>query len=263
MSRIKTVGVPSLAKYITFQIDGVAGSGKTTWLGTIGKGNKLLLLDLEGGAETFSSPGYEDIPDATEVSNISVVDLSSGITKAEQLVYEVEGVFDELITGKNADGYTLVAVDSLTEFQKRFLSLHQAADPRQSYGALSDAMYSIVQKARKAPVHVAFTSRPKLYRDEVLNRDVIRPDVAPSVWAVFSGLLSAVGYYSVRAQGASVKRTLDFSLNPSIQAKNRYGLGVLENVSAKGFFEAAQRGAGANPNAAPTAANIRRAPVRG
>lgn len=225
---IATVGKPktskpaSLPEHVRIEIDGVAGTGKTHLLGTVGKGNKILILDLEGGTVTYSNPVFRDDPNATELENIEVVRFDD-VVSATDLVFRLESTFDYLIRSKNADGYTLVGVDSMTEFQAKFMALHDAGDPRQSYKAMAEALHGIMLKVNVTPCHVVFTSRPKIVEDKITAREVIRSDLAPSSWNLMSGLLDAVGFYSVETQGVKSKWILDFSRGTRFQAKNRYG----------------------------------------
>lgn len=239
---IPTAGKPAFTKppaapnRAVMEIDGLAGSGKTHLLGTVGKGGKILLIDTEDGAVSYSSDAYLNDPAATEPSNIDVLSLT-GVSSAQELVFKATQAIDYVVRSKNVDGYALVALDSLTEFQKKFLSMYEAKDPRQAYGALSDGLYGIVWKARSLPCSIVFTSRPKVAEDAVLNTTVVRSDVAPSVWSVFSGLLDAIGYYSVRVQGMKTERVLDFSLNNRFQSKTRYGLGKMVNPTMQEILE--------------------------
>ncbi len=236
---IETSKPKDLPEFNTYLIDGAAGSGKTSLLGSVGKGNKVLIIDTEGGTISFNSPAYEEVKDATELENIDVISLghSDGRNLA-QMVHVIESVFDHIIRTKNSDGYTLVAVDSLTEFQKLFISRHGASDIRQSYGAWADTLYSIVHKAIAAPVDVVFVSRPKLSQDEVSGKDVARSSVSPAAWSIVSGLFDATGLLSVktRMSGASV-RTLNFTHNQLYQAKQRMGLAEHENPSMREILD--------------------------
>lgn len=243
--RPKTTKPPAMPEYLKLLAVGAAGAGKTHLFATVGKGAKVLSLDVESGSATYSSPPFLQDPAAADPGDIDIVAFPTegpeAVKTAAELTFTVESAFDYLIRTKNADDYKVVIVDSLTEFQKRFLSLHQAPDPRQSYGALSDALYNIVLKARACPVNVVFTTRPKAAVDEVTGREIVRSDVAPSVWANISGLLDAVGYYHVRTQGAKTSRVLDFSHDARFQAKNRYGLTELVNPTMAELLEVIQK----------------------
>jgi len=214
-------------------------------MGTVGKGKKVIVLDVEGGSVTYSSPTYLADPNATEPENIDVLSFPTegpdAPATARDLAHRVESVFDYLIRSNNADGYELVVIDSLTEFQKRFIYMYDAADLRQAYGALSDAVYSIVLKARQAPVHTVFITRPKAAIDEVTGKEIVRSDVAPSVWSVISGLMDAVGYYHAKSQGigaqARTVRVLDFTHDNRFQAKQRYGLGEMQEPTMAQLLE--------------------------
>lgn len=217
----------ALPKHVNMLLSGVAGSSKTSQLGLIGKGNKALIMDPEGGTVTFHSRWFQDQEEAANLDDLAIIGFED-IESAADLVFRVESTLDYIIKTKNSDGYTLVALDSLTEFQERFLSLHVAGDKRQSYGALRDALYSIVHKARKAPVHTVFTARLKATFDEVMNRDVVRPEVSPGVWSVVSGLFDQIGFLEVKSQGVRTVRTLDFSHKVRTQGKDRFGIGTID-----------------------------------
>lgn len=224
----KTSSPAALPKWGNFLISGVAGSSKTSLLGLIGTGNKALIMDPEGGTVSYHSAWFGQQPDAAKLDDLHVVSFDD-VTTAQDLVHRVVSTLDYIIKTKNSDGYTLVALDSLTEFQERFLSLHVAGDKRQSYGALRDSLYEIVHKARQAPVHTVFTARLKATFDEVQNRDVVRPEVSPGVWSVVSGLFDQIGFLEVKTQGVRTTRTLDFAHKTRTQGKDRFGIGAIDD----------------------------------
>ena len=230
-SGLKTVKPADLPKFVTYGLGGVAGAGKTHLLGTVGAG-KALIMDTEGGNVTYNSKSFKSDPDASD--NIDIITFDD-VDSAQALAHRVESTLDHLIRTKNSDGYTLVALDSLTEFQERFLSLHVAPDKRQSYGALRDALYSIVSKARKVPAHTVFTARLKVTQDEVLGREVVRFEVSPGVYSVVSGLFDNIGFLNVERRGlgnnAKNVRTLDFTHNVRYNGKDRYGLGTMTDAT--------------------------------
>lgn len=218
-----------LPKFPNIGLGGVAGAGKTHLLGTVGKKRKALIMDTEGGSVTYNSDTFK--ADAAAADHIDIIGFD-GIDSCTMLVNRVESTLDYLIQSKNSDGYSLVALDSLTEFQERFLSMHQANDKRQSYGALREALYSIVLKARQVPVLTVFTGRLRATHDEVLNREIVRLEVSPGVYSVISGLFDSLGFLDVRKQGVAptspLIRTLDFTHNTRTQGKDRYGFGNIE-----------------------------------
>jgi hypothetical protein len=205
-------------------IGGIAGVGKTFLLGTVGKGNKVLILDSEGGTITFNNPAFQEHPEAANLEDIHVVTLD-GIDTWQALQTEVLSVFDYLAQTKNGDGYALLAVDSLTELQSRFLRLHQASDPRQSYGAWSDFLQEVMFKAQSVPVPIIFTARVRSVDDEILGRTTLRMELAPSAWKEVVGMLDAVGLYDLKVTPAATKRVLSFDHTVRFPGKDRVGLG--------------------------------------
>jgi hypothetical protein len=226
-----------LPKFPNLGIGGIAGAGKTHLLGTGGKGIKTLVIDTEGGTVTYSGKSFKGDKFASDgIDIISFEDIDWSAPDAlTRFVGKIEGVFDYLIRTKNSDGYKIVALDSLTEFQERFLSLHKAADKRQSYGALRDTLYGIVHKARQTPAITVFTGRLKTAMDDVANREVVRFEVSPGVYSVISGLFDSLGFLDVKkktpAPNSPLVRTLDFTYNTRTQGKDRYGFGDMENPS--------------------------------
>jgi hypothetical protein len=222
----------SLPQFANIGLGGVAGAGKTHLVGTVGKGKKLLSLDTEGGTATYNSKAFLADPNATEDIDVIRFDDVSNVT---ELVHRAEQPFDYLIQNKNKDGYDLVVLDSLTEFQERFLMMHQANDPRQSYGALREAVGSIVRKAQLAPVHTVFTARLRQSMDEVLNREIVRFQVSPGVWSVISGLFDVIAFMDIKSvgMGKSAKnvRTLNMSHTTRTQGKDRWGIGEMQDPS--------------------------------
>jgi len=223
-----------LPKWGNFGLGAVAGWGKTHLLGTVGKGKRVLILDTEGGNSTYSSAAFKSDKDATD--KIDIIEFAD-VSTANDLVHRIESALDYLIKTNNSDGYTLVALDSLTEFQERFLSLHTAADKRQSYGAVRDALYSIVNKARRVPAHTVFTARLKATQDEVLNREIVRFEVSPGVYSVISGLFDVIAYGDMKRTGmgnnARITRLFDPTPTLRTPGKDRFGIGPMEDPSFK------------------------------
>lgn len=229
-NKLQTVRPPSLPSKVNMAIGGLAGVGKTHFLGTVGKGNKVLIIDTEGGSVTYSGSKFGEAKDATENDNIHIVSVGEE-DRSDQLVDEVEKVFDYLIRSGNSDGYTLVALDSLTELQEKFLSLDTATDKRQSYGRLNDSVYRLINKAKQVPIHTVFTARLKAVHDEIANREIIRFAISPAVWASTSGLFGSVGMLAIKMQGVQNVRELTFEHSNRFQGKDRYGIPTLINPS--------------------------------
>lgn len=223
-----TTPVSSRPKHPAIAIAGASGVGKTTMLGTVGQGNKVLIADTEGGSISFNSPWFQAHEDAAALDDIHVISFED-VTKWPELVEKTEGTLDYLIGTKNKDGYSLFAIDSLSELQELFLVLHNAPDPRQSYGAFKDLFHTLVVKAKQAPLPVVFTTRLRATHDEVLGRDIIRPEVSPSAWSV-AGLLDAVGFYELDVKPAKTSRRLTFEHSVRYPGKDRIGLGVAELI---------------------------------
>lgn len=224
----------SLPKFANIGLGGQAGAGKTHLLGTPGKDKRVLIMDTEGGTSTFSSGTFTAAADKTDkIDVISFADVST----ANELVHRVESTLDYLIKSKNSDGYELVALDSLTEFQERFLSLHNAPDKRQSYGALRDALYGIVTKARSVPAHTVFTARLKATQDDVQGTEIVRFEVSPGVYSVISGLFDVIAYMNIKrvgvGAGARLTRTFDPTYNTRTPGKDRFGIGELTDPTFK------------------------------
>lgn len=244
---LKTKRPDPLPKKNVYLLDGTAGSGKTTFCATVGSGNKILVLDFEGGTTSYSAPHYPSIPDATELENIDIIPFPQNgegtINEAAKLAFTVQGILDHLIKSQNAEGYTVVVLDSLTEFQRRFISTHGASDPRQSYGAWAEAIYSIVHKARACPMDVIFTSRPRVSKDEVSGQDIVRSDVSPAAWSLVSGLIDVAGLLTVKTSvSGKVTRTLDTTHDQRYQAKDRAGIGEMENPSLRQLLDKVSSG---------------------
>lgn len=238
MSQLKSLPVtkpPALPEFFNMGLGAIAGAGKTHLLGTPGKGKRILNIDLEGGTTTYSSATFKGAPDATD--NIDVISFND-VPDATSLIGRIEGILDYLIINKNKEKYDLVAIDSLTELQEKFLSLHKAPDKRQSYGAFRDSLYTIVHKARLAPVHTIFTARLKATQDDVLNREVVRFEVSPGAWGVISGLFDIIAMLDVKRVGmgnnAKLVRVLDAEHGLRFTGKDRIGVhGMTDPTMAK------------------------------
>jgi len=235
MKSLPVTKPPALPEFFNMGLGAIAGAGKTHLIGTPGKGKRILNLDFEGGTTTYSSKAFKTSPDVTD--NIDVINFDD-VTDATSLIARVEGILDYLIVTKNKDKYDVVAIDSLTELQEKFLSLHKAPDKRQSYGAFRDSIYSIVHKARLAPVHTIFTARLKATQDDVLNREVVRFEVSPGAWGVISGLFDIVAMLDVKRVGmgnnAKLVRVIDAEQGLRFPGKDRIGIhGMTEPTMAK------------------------------
>ena len=215
-----------LARYPNMVIAGAAGVGKSAFLAGVGKSAKVLIADPEQGSTTYQSAWFQAQETSPPLDNIHIIGFD-GVENVNDLVHQVEGTLDYLIRTKNSDGYALFALDSITEFQELFIKMHGASDPRQSYGALKEAIHGITVKARQAPIITIFTARLRSVEDPITQREMVRPEVSPGVWSVTSGLFDQIGLFDLKVQGVTSRRVLDFSPRPRFAGKDRFGLGEL------------------------------------
>jgi len=234
-----------------FLVDGESGAGKTTLVGTVGKGNKIITLDFEGGTVSYSSPSFRALDDATELDNIHVIPFPrfdipprdgeegvTAITDINTLQLRVMSVFDYLRKTNNSDGYTLLVIDSLSEMQQRFITLFPGNDPRQGYQQWKNFLSELVNKAKVTPVNTVLISRPVSATNEVTGEREVRSGVSPAAWQAVSGLIDANGYYQTKTNPAGkTTRTLNFTLAQKYSAKTRMALGVIENPSFKQILD--------------------------
>lgn len=246
-----------LPKFPNIVIAGTAGVGKSAFLGSIGPDAKAMIVDPEQGSTTYHSAWFQDQETSAKHENLHIIGVDEADTAAK-LVQLVEGALDYLIRTKNSDGYTLFALDSITEFQERFIRMHGASDPRQSYGALKEAMHGITIKARQAPIVTVFTARLRSVTDEVSQREMVRPEVSPGVWSVTSGLFDQIGLFEGRVSPAGkTTRVLDFNLKPRFPGKDRFGLGELPEPTFLALLDRLNGGTAAAPVPRPPAARPR------
>lgn len=242
---------PPLPSHNVFLVDGESGAGKTTLVGTVGKGNKIITLDFEGGTVSYSSPSFRALDDATELDNIHVIPFPrfdipprdgeegvTAITDINTLQLRVMSVFDYLRKTNNSDGYTLLVVDSLSEMQQRFITLFPGNDPRQGYQQWKNFLSELVNKAKVTPVNTVFISRPVSATNEVTGEREVRSGVSPAAWQAVSGLIDANGYYQTKTNPAGkTTRTLNFTLAQKYSAKTRMALGIIENPSFRQILD--------------------------
>jgi hypothetical protein len=236
----------AMPKFPNIVIAGTAGVGKSAFLGSIGPEAKAMIVDPEQGSTTYHSAWFQAQETSAKLENLHTIGVDQmevggklvPVDTAAKLVQVVEGALDYIIRTKNSDGYTLFALDSITEFQERFIRLHGATDPRQSYGALKEAMHGITIKARQAPIITVFTARLRAVTDEVSQREMVRPEVSPGVWSVTSGLFDQIGLFEGRVSPAgATKRVLDFNLKPRFPGKDRFGLGEIHEPTFLALLE--------------------------
>jgi len=223
---IKSHPPAALPKWPNILLGGESGVGKTHFLGTVGKGNKVLVFDSEGGEITYSSKAFQRDQHSAYLSDIHVVSLNN-FTDPAKLVHEIESNLDYLITSKNTDGFRAVAIDSITELESLFISLDPSKDKRQSYGAFQEALRRLVIKARHVPTYTFFTGRLKAVDDEITGESAVRFAVSPGAWKIIAGLFDATGFFDLKVQGQSTKRTLDFRFRRKMKGKDRLDLGEI------------------------------------
>ena len=216
----------ALSKHPNIFIGGMPGAGKTSFLGSVGKGNRVLIADPEGGTATFRSAWFQGRESSAALDDLHVMSFGEE-TKAQEVLFKVESALDYLIRTKNSDGYALFAVDSLTELQEQFMHLHPASDRRQAYGAFRDGLHTIIHKAKQAPLPTIFTARLKATYDEVQGREIIRPEISPGAWGIAAGLFDNIGLFDLKAQGVRTTRSLEFAFTTRFPGKDRLDLGAL------------------------------------
>lgn len=231
--KLQTVSPLKRPEFITIGLGGDAGVGKTHFLGT-GEGT-LLSLETEGGDETYSSPAFQRDPNSLPLENIHIIRVGEpgSYNNVNELVAQVTRPLDTLIRSKNEDGYSVIALDSLTELQAKFLKAHVSADPRQSYGAWKDAIHEIVTKIRQVPANRILTARLRVAQDEVNGGEMVQFAISPGAFEVVSGLFSAIGYMRTKKKGGRDIRYIEFNHTNRLKGKDRYDLGLVEEPTLK------------------------------
>lgn len=242
-------GMPKTAPFKTVQpqdfrphkligLGGVAGAGKTTMAGLAGKGKKVLVLDLEGGSTTYAGKFFKSHPDKSDVDIIPMFDTSHN--DPTKLTADIIGTFEYLAATNNKEGYDVVVVDSLTEFQERFVNNHKG-DGFATYRQLGEAFHRMMQTAQAVPAHVVFTSRLVLRTDDVLGTEVVRFSLAEKSWSVVSGMLDVIAYKSVQTKGfgkaAREVHILDARQTSRFHGKDRFGIGEMEDPTMKKILD--------------------------
>lgn len=216
--------------YAVFGIGGAAGAGKTTLTGLAGKDRKVLVFDIEGGSTSFNSKFFKDHPDASEIDVVSM--YGTEYNDPTKLTGELTNSLTYLANNKNTEGYDVVVIDSLIEFQERFIT-HHSADGFTRYRLLSEALHRILQTAQGIPAHVVFTSRLDTRQDEVVGQEVVRFSMPAKSWSVVSGLLDVIAFKTVQTKGFGKNATdvhvLDTRPSSRFQGKDRYGIGIIED----------------------------------
>lgn len=221
-----------------FGFGGQAGSGKTTLAALAGKGAKVLNIDLEGGSSTYTGKFFKEHPDASDVEIIPLFDNSHN--DPTKLTAGILGPLEYLAGTKNKEGYDVVVIDSLTEFQERFI-IHNNSDGFTKYRQLGDAFHRMMQTAQGVPAHVVFTSRLVLRNDEVLGHEVVRFSLADKSWSVVSGMLDVIAYKTVQHKGfgsaAREVHVLDARQSSRFSGKDRFGIGEMVDPTMKKILD--------------------------
>lgn len=224
--------------YKIFGIGGVAGAGKTTLAGLAGKGAKVLVFDTEGGSTAYNSKFFKEHPDASDVEIVSL--YGTEYNDPTMLQGHLINSLTYLADNKNKEGYDVVVIDSLTEFQERFIT-YNSADGFARYRLLSEAYHKMLQTAQGILAHVVFTSRLDTRMDEVLQQEVIRFSLPQKSWSVVSGLLDVIAFKTVQTKGfgksAKEVHVLDSRPSTRFQGKDRFGIGVMEDPTMKKLIE--------------------------
>ena len=233
---IEVVSPAELSSWTNIGVGGIAGAGKTHFLATVGKGRKVLILDLERGSSTYQSYAYYNDEHGTELENIHVLHFDDAKSSGD-LADKIMAVLTHLVRTKNSENYILVAIDSITQFQEMFMSFHRSGDNRRSYLELKNTCYDIVQMARRVPCHTVFTARLRSFTDAKGTLEMLRYEVSPGSWSVISGLFDAIGYMDLEIRpDKTANRVLSFDHIPTRPGKDRYGFGTIENPSVRRLF---------------------------
>lgn len=234
-----TVQPSDFRPFKIFGLGGQAGAGKTTLAALAGKNAKVLMMDLEGGSSTYAGKFFKEHPDASQVDIVEMYDNSHN--DPTKLVGGIIGNLEYLAGTKNKEGYDVVVIDSLTEFQERFIIYNQS-DGFTKYRQLGDAFHRMMQTAQGVPAHVVFTSRLVLRTDEVLGHEVVRFSLADKSWSVVSGMLDVIAYKTVQHKGfgnaAREVHVLDARQSSRFSGKDRFGIGEMIDPTMKKLIEA-------------------------
>lgn len=213
----------ALNEYASIVIGGEPGTGKTHFLGT----TKAIVIDTERGATTYNSPNFRADDTATPPD---VVPVSFDPNKqASQYIYEVEQVIDWMIGTRNSSGYSVFAIDGITELQELFINSHPAKDPRQSYGDWANSLRRLILKSKNIPAHFLVTCRLDVKEDPISNLDMVRPALSPTSWKAVEALFDVIARLEVQVSGPKVTRYFDASPSARFKTKDRYGIGRVPN----------------------------------
>lgn len=194
--------------YISMLIYAPAGHGKTYFLGTGAKDNRvapMLLLDFEAGVESIRS----------HVKETKVEDIGNPVPGKIDVVRikawsDLESVYDLLLSNKSyMEKYKSVALDSLTEMNYLNLTTivenSMATNPRhmEDVAEMSDYLRSafmmrkIVRGFRDLPVHSFFTAGVQEVTDPVSKVPHVVPALNGKMALEVPGLVTIVGYLGI------------------------------------------------------------------
>ena len=196
---------------------GPPGTGKTADAASLARLGRIVVVDAEGGLkrqplEALGIP-IENIELHTDIQFESIMDLLQEL--------RAELTLDE-------DAYAGVALDSLSEIQRRYLDQRASRQFKLSQGDYGENTFMMRRQVRAAlnlPTHVAVTAHGR--RDEDDDGEVnYRPSLTPSVASDLLGLVDLVCYTRVTTlpESNEVAYVGCFQPGRKFVAKDRFGL---------------------------------------
>jgi len=208
----------SQALGISMALFSYPGAGKTTLLGTA---DKVLILDLEGGAEVLAD--RDDVmiwPKPNDQGKIPQITFDDVISISQQLKARIrkgELPFDVI-------GFDTVSALYRLALQKVMVSSPTPQMPSQpEYGKANELVLELVRSwcaiAREHGLVVVFCSHAEEIKDEATNIVLIRMALTPGVIKGMFQCVSAIGYLEENTRSA--QRKLLLKSNGKVLAKFR------------------------------------------
>ena len=125
---VKTIEEVVMQRGVNILVHGLAGSGKTVLVGTIGE--KTLLLSVEGGLLSLKGNVDTGLLPKSVLTDIDVVEILT--------IDQLESICDDVC--HNETDYKWIALDSISEIAENILlaAKKDCKDPRAAYGVMMD-----------------------------------------------------------------------------------------------------------------------------